>query len=94
MTGQARALLLAARRAHLVQQTERQRDQLAQSVQPLVSAWITVERGLHVWRAVRANPWLLIAPVAVMALWRPRTVLRSVAKGLAMWQSLRAARRL
>lgn len=78
--------LLAARRAALVQRAHAQRQDLAQRALPLIQAGAWVDRGMAAWRTARAHPWAVIAPIAALALWRPRGVLRTLPVLLAVWR--------
>lgn len=91
-----RRLLLASRRALLVQRAAEQREQLAQAVVPLVQSWRWFERGLRLWQEVRRRPWLVIVPAGILLWWRPRAVLRTVAALPLLWRfgrSLQQAQR-
>lgn len=94
MTDAQRRLMLAARRERLVRLAAQQRQQLALAGAPLAHAWRRVERGLSVWRTARSHPWLLAAPVALLALWRPRLLLRALAGATALWRVRRSAQHL
>jgi YqjK-like protein len=88
--------LLAMRRELLVQRAALQRAQLAQSVEPWLQASARVDRGLAAWRGLREQPALLaflLAPAALLALWRPRAVLRVGAAVLGLWRIGRSLRR-
>jgi YqjK-like protein len=78
--------LLAARRAQLVQRAHDQRQDLAYRALPLLDALTWVERGVGVWRQVQAHPWAVLAPIAALALWRPRSVLRALPVLLTVWR--------
>jgi YqjK-like protein len=93
MTDADYRLLLAARRELLVRRAERERLQFARSVEPLARSWVWVERGFGVWRTVRGHPWLVLTPLAVLLLWRPRVVLRAAASALTLWRVGRSAQR-
>jgi YqjK-like protein len=90
-------LLLAARRELLVQSAQQQREQLARSLEPLLRASVWIERGLGLRRALRGRPGLalvtVLAPAALLALWRPRAVLRTLATALALWRAGRSVQR-
>ncbi len=87
MTDAEYRILLAARRAKLVQTAQMQRVRLAQSALPLRQPWVWLERGIGVWRTLRAHPWALLAPTVALALWRPRGVLRALPVLLAIWRA-------
>jgi hypothetical protein len=87
-------LLLAARRERLVLLAQQQRLQLAQEAAPLLRSWASVERGLTLFRALRSHVWLLLPPLTLLLLWRPRSVLRAVAAAATVWRARRSAQRL
>lgn len=97
MNGAVYRSLLATRREQLVQRTQQQRVQLADSLEPLAHATLRVDRGLALWRALRERPGLallsVLAPAALLALWKPRALLRSLAAGLALWRAGRSVQR-
>lgn len=68
-----RRLLLAARRACLVQRAALQRRQLGAAAAPLRPAWQAFEFGLRVGRGVRQRPWLVALPVTAWVVWRKRS---------------------
>jgi YqjK-like protein len=78
--------LLAARRAELVQRAHDQRQDLALRALPLVQAGGWVDRGVAAWRTMRAHPWAVVAPLAALAIWRPRGVLRALPVVLTLWR--------
>ena len=81
-----RRLLLAARRARLVQRAALQRQHLGASVAPLLPAWQAFEFGLGVGRSLRRRPWLVALPVAAAVLWRRRRVGRGLALVPLLWR--------
>lgn len=87
MTDAQYRTVLAARRVQLVQRAQCQREQLAQSAQPLVQAAVWVERGFGVWRTLQERPWLVLVPAVALALWRPRRVLRALPVLLGLWRA-------
>jgi hypothetical protein len=81
-----RRLLLAARRARLVQRAAQQRQQLGATVAPLRPAWQVFEFGLRVGRSLRQRPWLLALPVAAAVMWRRRSVGGGLALVPLLWR--------
>jgi hypothetical protein len=81
-----RLQLLATRRERLVRIAAEQRGQLAVAAAPLARAWHGVEIGLLVWRGLKRQPWLVALPVVVLALWRPRMVVRALAAAPLLWR--------
>jgi hypothetical protein len=86
MTDAQYRALLAERRAQLVQRTQCQRQDIAYRALPLLDALTWVERGVGVWRQVQAHPWAVLAPIAAISLWRPRSVLRTLPVLLTVWR--------
>ena len=82
-----RARLLAARRERLVLQARQERRQFARTMLPLDASCVWVERGLWLWRTVYRRPWLVAVPLAVVAFWRPRAVLRCAMGALTLWRA-------
>lgn len=81
-----RRLLLAARRARLVQRAALQRRQLGATVAPLRPAWQAFEFGLRVGRSVRQRPWLVALPVTAWVVWRRRSAGRGLALVPLLWR--------
>lgn len=81
-----RRLLLATRRARLVQRTADQRRQLGATVAPLLPAWQAFEFGLRVGRSLRQRPWLLALPVTAWVMWRRRGAGRGLALVPLLWR--------
>jgi hypothetical protein len=81
-----RRLLLAARRARLVQRAALQRQQLGAAAAPLLPAWQAFEFGLRVGRSLRQRPWLLALPVAAAVMWRRRSAGRGLALVPLLWR--------
>lgn len=86
MSAAGRRLLLATRRARLVQRAAEQRQQLGATVAPLRPAWQAFEFGLSVGRSLRQRPWLVALPVAAWAVWRRRGVGRGLALVPLLWR--------
>lgn len=86
MINAERRLLLAARRARLVQRAALQRQQLGTAVAPLRPAWQAFEFGLRVGRNLRQRPWLVALPVAAAVIWRRRSVGGSLALVPLLWR--------
>lgn len=79
MNAAERRLLLARRRAQLIQRAALQRQALGDAAAPLLPAWQAAEFGLLVWRGVRQRPWLFALPLGVLLVWRPRSLGRGLA---------------
>lgn len=81
-----RRLMLAARRARLVQRAALQRQQLGASVALLLPAWQAFEFGLRVGRGLRQRPWLVALPVTAWVVLRRRGVGRGLALVPLLWR--------
>ena len=86
MINAERRLLLAARRARLMQRAALQRQQLGASVAPLLPAWQVFEFGLRVGRNLRQRPWLLALPATAWMVWRRRSTGRGLALVPLLWR--------
>ena len=86
MINAERRLLLAARRARLVQRAALQRQQLGATVAPLLPAWQVFEFGLRVGRNLRQRPWLLALPATAWMVWRRRSTGRGLALVPLLWR--------
>ena len=86
MINAERRLLLAARRARLMQRAALQRQQLGASVAPLLPAWQVFEFGMRVGRSVRQRPWLLALPATAWMVWRRRSTGRGLALVPLLWR--------
>jgi len=88
----SRAALLAARREALVSVAQAQRDLLGADALSLGPALRWIERGRNVWLIVRDHPWLVALPVAAVAAFRPRWLLRVGGAAVALWRLNRRMR--
>ena len=86
MINAERRLLLAARRAHLVQRAALQRQQLGAAAAPLLPAWQAFEFGLRIGRGLRQRPWLVALPVTAWVVWRRRGAGRGLALVPLLWR--------
>lgn len=86
MINAERRLVLAARRAHLVQRAAEQRQQLGAAATPLLPAWHVFEFGLRVGRSLRQRPWLVALPVTAWVVWRRRSAGHSLALVPLLWR--------
>ena len=86
MINAERRLLLAARRARLVQRAADQRQQLGATAAPLLPAWQAFEFGLRIGRSVRQRPWLLALPATAWMVWRRRSFGRGLALVPLLWR--------
>lgn len=91
MSDAHRRRLLIARRERLVRHAAEQRLELARVTAPLTDSWHRFERALMLWRSVRQRPWLVVAPVVLLAVWRPHLGMRLLAALPMLWRVGRTA---
>jgi hypothetical protein len=92
MSRHERALLLAARRESLVALAELQRRDLAAQWHGLQPALRWMERGWHWWAFARGHAWVVLVPLAIITVARPRWAAR-LATGLLAVSRLRRVER-
>ena len=90
----ARYQLLAARRAELLRDAQRQRQQLGVRAAQVDQSLVFVERGWKVWQFVRRCPLLVAAPVAAIAIFKPRALQLGLRAALAGWSMRHSVQRL
>jgi hypothetical protein len=91
MSDADRRRVLLARREGLVRHAAEQRLELARVAAPLAGSWHRFERVVLVWRSMRQRPWLVAAPVALLAVWRPHVGMRLLAALPVLWRVGRTA---
>lgn len=83
-------LKLAQRREHLVSEAEKQRNQLAQTVDTLRAPLAMADKGLAAIRYIKAHPLLMAGGGAVlMKVLRPSRIGKWFGRGLFAWQMVR-----
>lgn len=85
---------LAARRARLLAQAQRERELLVGTLERLSPAFRLADRAVETVRYLRTHPhWIAIA-VALAVILKPRRALRLASRAWVGWRALRGARRL
>ena len=88
-----RQLELELRRQHLQLRSALLRDRLVQQLQPLAAPLAIADAVREAWRWLQQRPLVPLAGVAVLALLRPRRVLRWASRLWAAWGLLRRLQR-
>lgn len=91
MSGKASEL--ARKRAALVAQIAVERASLSQQGAALRPAALTVDRIIAGVRYVKRNPVVLLLPLAILSLRRPRHWLALAIRGFGVWRLLQSRRR-
>ena len=90
--------LLAQRRVELVLRAQRQRVQLAEALAPMAHASRWADLGVGLWRLMRDRPGLafvsVLGPAVLLALYKPRILLRTAAALLMLWRTGRSVQRV
>ncbi|MBT9612889.1 MAG: hypothetical protein IV108_06460 [Burkholderiales bacterium] len=83
---QTKAMALRHKRAVLVAQIGMERAALAQQGAALRPAALMIDKVSAGIRYLKSHPGLLLLPVAILALWRPRRLLAFAVSSLGMWR--------
>lgn len=81
------------RRARLVAQAAAEREQLAAAIERCRPAAAVGDAVLRIGRTAASHPEWLVAAVVVVAVARPRLILRLAGKGWLAWRAVRTLRR-
>jgi hypothetical protein len=81
------------RRARLVAKAAAEREQLAAGIERLQPAAAAGDALIRIGRTVAAHPEWLVAAGVVVAVARPRLILRLAGKGWLAWRAVRTLRR-
>ena len=84
-----RLAAIEAKRARLIDRAARDREDVAQTLQSWAQPLDFVDRCLAAVRFVISRPPLVAGAAIVLALLRPRRVLRWAQRALGLWQSYR-----
>ena len=84
---------LHAHRARLLQRSAALRQRAATELQHMQPALAKGDRLLQAAAWVRRNPMYLVGALAVLAVLRPRAMLRATTRVWSLWQSWQHARR-
>ena len=85
---------ILARKRELIERSAAQRQTLAASADGLSPAFAAADRVVGVGRAILSRPLLLAGAVGFLIALRPRAVLAMATRGFALWNGVRAVRRL
>lgn len=91
---QADAIALMRKRALLLAQISAERAALAQQARQLHPAAQMVDKARAGVRYVRSHRAILLLPIAILSIWRPRRLLSMVASGLGVWRLFQRGRQL
>lgn len=86
---QAKAMALMHKRAVLVAQIGVERAALAQQGAALRPAALMIDKVNAGIRYLKSHPGILLLPVAILALWRPRRLLAFAVSSLGVWRLVR-----
>ena len=88
-----KAAALAHKRAMLVAQIGAERAALAQQGAALRPAARMIDKVVAGVRYLKSHPAVLLLPIAILVLWRPRRLLAFAASGLGLWRLAQRGRR-
>lgn len=91
---QADAVALMRKRAVLLAQISTERAALAQQAGQLRPAAQMVDKARAGVRYVKSHRAILLLPIAILSIWRPRRILSMVASGLGFWRLFQRGRQL
>lgn len=91
---QADAVALMRKRAVLLAQISTERAALAQQTGQLRPAAQMVDKARAGVRYVKSHRAILLLPIAILTIWRPRRILSMVASGLGVWRLFQRGIRL
>jgi len=89
----AKADELMQKRVELIRQIEAQRAVLAQQGAALRPAALMIDKVGAGIRYVKSHPGVLLLPVVILALWRPRRLLSLAMSGVGVWRLVQRGRR-
>ena len=90
---QAQAAALMRRRAVLIAQISTERAALAQQGAALRPAARMIDKVYMGVRYLKSHPGVLLLPIVVLVLWRPRRLLAFTASSWGLWQMIQRGRR-
>lgn len=88
-----KAVTLRHQRIALIAQIDAERAMLAQQGAALRPAALKIDKVVEGIRYVKTHPAVLLLPIAIVALWRPRRLLTFAVSGLGLWQLMQRVRR-
>lgn len=87
-----KAAALMHKRAALIAQIGAERTALAQQGAALRPAALMIDKVSAGIRYVKSHPGVLLLPIAILALWRPRRLLAVAVSGLGLWRLMQRVR--
>lgn len=84
---------LMQKRTELIRQIEAERAVLAQQGAALRPAALVIDKVGAGVRYVQSHPEVLLLPMAILVLWRPRRLLAFAVSGVGMWRLVQRGRR-
>jgi len=87
-----KAAALMHKRAALIAQIGAERAALAQQGAALRPAALMIDKVVAGIRYLKSHPAVLLLPIAILALWRPRRLLGFAASGLGLWRLMQRGR--
>lgn len=91
---QADAIALMRKRALLLARISAERAALAQQARQLRPAAQMVDKARSAVRYVKSHRAILLLPIVILSIWRPRRILSMAASGLGVWRLLQRSRQL
>lgn len=89
---QAKAMMLMHRRAVLIARIETERAALAQHGTALRPAAQVIDKVRAGVRYIKSHPGILLLPLTLLVLWRPRRLLTFVISGVSAWRFVQRTR--
>ncbi len=88
----AKATALMHKRAALIAQIGAERAALAQQGAALRPAALMIDKVVAGIRYLKSHPVVLLLPITILALWRPRRLLAFATSGLGLWRLVQRGR--
>lgn len=88
----AKATALMHKRAALIAQIGAERAALAQQGAALRPAALMIDKVVAGIRYLKSHPVVLLLPITILALWRPRRLLTFAVSGLGLWRLMQRVR--
>lgn len=81
----AKAAALMHKRVALIARIDDERNALARQGAALRPAALKIDKVVAGIRYLKSHPAVLLLPIAILALWRPRRLLGFAASGIGLW---------
>lgn len=88
----AKSTALMHKRAALIAQIGAERAALAQQGAVLRPAALMIDKVVAGIRYLKSHPAVLLLPITILALWRPRRLLTFAVSGLGLWRLMQRVR--